>query len=180
MNTLEPGSAGAPAPQAVRANPLAVQPRTPGEAELSDMMKNFLTPLDAAAAQYEKVKEAKGQLTVMRKALDRLAALQDTVTTEDVVEASAGLVAAGIEATEVASFLADMPTQPQALQAWVQQMDQSVRQAEAQMKQIAEQARFELGLNAMGTLLASSAEDFAKAGGKFRQRGSATANKGAF
>lgn len=179
MNTLEPGAAGAPAPQAVKANPLDIRPSNPQEAQLSEMMQNFRSPMDAAAAQFEKVKEAKGQLTVMRQGLDKLSALQDTVTTQDVVNAAAGLVAAGIGATEVATILADMPTQSQALQVWVQEMSASVKDSEAQMAEAEEQSRFELGLSAMGTLMAASAEDYHQAGGQFRSR-QAPANKGMF
>lgn len=157
-NFLSPGASGLPAPspedqQAVPPQ-LALPPPVP-----SDMSKHYLSAEDQAALQFNKVKEAHGKISAMRTALNTLLAFGDTVTTDDVVEAAGGLVAAGIAAVEVASALSEMPDNPSQLQTWVQEKSEGLKPAEQQISQALNGASFKLGLAAMNNIIAISAED---------------------
>lgn len=154
-NLLAPGAAGlpAPSPQDAKANRLVPSLPPP-----SPMMKEFGSQLDAAEAKFGQVQEAQARVAATRRAWDQLLALQDTLTTEDVVDACAEIVAAGVPAVDVAGMLADMPTQPQPLQAWVAENAEGIAEMEQQVGEAMKAAQFELGVVAFGNLLAASAE----------------------
>src|SRR5215469_12402864 len=86
---------------------------------------------DIAKAIYGKTVSARNMLDHIRTELDRLTNLADTVTPQDVIGAAGRLVGHGIPAKEMATLLADMPTNAgQGLAAWVQMHDQNARQQE--------------------------------------------------
>lgn len=122
------------------------------------MMGHFGSMQDQAAARFSKMKEATAKLAVVRKELDGLSALGDTVTQDDIVKASSSLVAAGLGAVQVAGLLADMPDGGPALQAWVQQHDQQTRVREQQAEQALAITRHEMGLTALRHIIGASAE----------------------
>lgn len=156
-NGLEIGNGGlvAPRPGDEQANPLAMAPQPAGPGPMAQQAGN---KQDAAKAQFDKVKQASQQIASVRKGLEGLAALQDTVTMDDVVEEAGGLVAAGIPAIQVASTLADVPEQPSQIQAWLQEQLQKLAPQEAQIKAVLDQSGHRLATTALGSVLAHSAE----------------------
>lgn len=139
-NPLMPG-AGAPlpatSPDQAPAGPSAAGPVAPAGLE----------------NQYAALGKAKQTLSKVRVELDALTKLGDLVTHEDVVKSAGMLVASGLEPKALASLLADMPPEGQALQNWVKQHDEAVRVREAQAEQVHNQIRGQLGQEAMRSLL---------------------------
>lgn len=167
MNALAPGAGGQAAPEAVPANPMegpgaAPDPGAqPPQAPQSEMMAHFGGLQNQARARYDKMKEAAAKVGATRKALDGLAVLGDTVTSEDVVRAATGLVEAGIPAVNVAGILSEMPDGAAALQGWVQQKDQAVQMQEAQVTRALAITRHELAVTSLKHLMAHGAEQAA-------------------
>lgn len=164
-NLLEPGNGGLPtaSPQDSK----AVPPPTPapagsGSSGPGAMHSHFTSKEDTVALQFSKIKEASGKLQAMRTELDKLAALQDTVTQDDVVEAASGLVAAGLPAAEVAGELASMPENSHQIQAWVAQQSKALEPREQQVAQALNQTGHALGMMAMKSVIAHSAEQHAQ------------------
>ncbi len=156
-NQLNPGAGGLPAASLAdsQANPPQAQPAPPP----SPLMQHFDSAQDAAAAQFGKVKEAQGKVQASRAAVDQLIKLGDTVSTEDVVKAAGGMVAAGIGAVDVATLLAGMPIQGgEALQAWVGQQAEQVAQMEAQVKVALRQAGYALGVASLKSVIGHATE----------------------
>ena len=126
---MQPG-----APQAPSANPLSMLPPSP-EAQH-----------DAALAKFNQLSVVAGHLTTMTKHLEDLSKLGDTVTPEDVLKRAGKMVAQGaFSPTQAATILTDMPQNPQALAAWIQQHVAAGVQAEAKLRPMLEQARMQLG-----------------------------------
>jgi predicted component of type VI protein secretion system len=113
---------------------------------------------DEAQAKWAKVTESETRLAAVRGVMDQLTQMGDMVTPEDVVKGAGRIVAAGMSASAVAGLLADMPEQPQALQAWVAQQDQGVRQREAQLQQVKASVGHELGVKSLKLLMGLGAE----------------------
>lgn len=156
-NELVPGNAGlvAPSPDDEKANPPA-PPAPPQGPQIGSAQ-------DKAAAKFNMLKEAEVQVSATDSALQSLLAMGDTVTSKAVVKAASGMVAAGVPAVEVAGILADMPESTEAIQSWLSEQEQGVQQRKAQIEQAMKGARYDLGLSAMRSILAHSAEDhFAK------------------
>ncbi len=155
-NQLEPGQGGEVAPRAPeQSQSPAMDSPPPGP---SPMEQHFSSGLDKAQQQYTKMKGAVKLLGNVRKEMDKLVGLADTVTQDDVVEASAKIVAAGVGATAMAGLLAQMPDSGEALQAWVAQFDQGVAQREAQAQRALDLTRHHLGMVAFRGIMAHSAE----------------------
>lgn len=152
-NELAPGNAGlvAPSPSDQEANPPGPPAPAPGP--------QIGSTQDAAAAKFNTMKEAQTQLSATEHAIQGLMSLGDTVSSKEVVKAASGMVAAGIPAAEVATILADMPETAEAIQSWLGEMDQGLKQKQAQVEQAMKGARYDLGLSAMRSILAHSAED---------------------
>lgn len=157
-NELAPGNAGlvAPSPSDQEANP-------PGPPQAPAPGPQIGSAQDAAAAKFNMLKEAQTQVSATDHAIQSLLLLGDTVSSKDVVKAASGMVAAGIPAVEVATILSDMPESTEAIQSWLSEMDQGVKDKQAQVEQAMKGARYKLGLAAMRSIIAHSAEDhFAK------------------
>lgn len=153
-NDLGQGFGGQPA-----ATPVGLSPATPQQAPSPSPMMAHLGGLHSIAeARYDKLSKAEGTLAKVRAEMDKLLALRDTVSEDDVIDAAAGLVAAGLTAGAVAGLLSNMPEAPQALEAWVAKHDQDVQQREAQLQQQLVLARHEMGVSAMRALIGHSAE----------------------
>lgn len=91
---------------------------------------------DFIASQFSKTSKSMDMLGNVRKQLDELTRMGDSVQPEDVIESAGELVGAGMSPSALAQMLADMPPEGgQALAAWVQQHDQGIRQREAQAAQ---------------------------------------------
>jgi hypothetical protein len=108
---------------------------------------------DISKAIYGKTVQAGRMLDHIREELDKLTNMADTVTPGDVIGAAGRLVGHGIPAKEMATLLADMPTNAgQGLAAWVQMHDQNARQQEAEVARITSVARYQMGLAALREL----------------------------
>jgi hypothetical protein len=111
-----------------------------------------------ANAQWDKLKSASGQLDSMRTELDKLVAMGDVVTGDDVLKSAGRMVAAGQSAKVMAGLLADMPSDGPSLQQWIGQQDARIRQQEQQVASASAQARHQVAvtglhvLHAYGTL----------------------------
>lgn len=156
MNDLSIGQGGPAAPLEPKTNGLEVKlkPRP-----RSEMMKHFGTQQDAAAARFEKLREAKHQIDAVMEAFGHLSDLQDTVQVRDVVKASAGIVAAGVPATQMAVILADMPEQPAQLQAWIKDEFDKAQSAEQKILEGLAITRHGLVTAALHNLMAHGVED---------------------
>lgn len=161
-------STPAPPPSDDEANPVAVAGDSPlvppPMPQASAMMQHFGGRLEQAQAQYQRMKESQARLVAVRKELDRLVALGDTATSEDLVKAGSGLVACGLQAVAIATLLADAPDSGPELQTWIEQHDAASRQREAQNAQALAVTRHELGSAALRTLMGHGAEQAGQAG----------------
>lgn len=144
-----PQGADAASPQGPQALKPPGSPQAPGG---DDMMGHMTGQFDKMAQHYSKLKEAKGRTTVARSVLDSLAKMGDMVTQKDVVDGASKLVASGLGAEAIAGMLADMPPDGAALQGWVAQHDQELRQREAQLQQATQMVRFQMGTSALKLL----------------------------
>ena len=117
----------------------------------------------ANKAQFEKIDSSKQTLERVRVQLDQLAKLGDNVTTEDVIKAGGGLVAAGLTPKAVAGLMATLPQGGgEALAGWVQQHEQMLEQQEQQNQQMHQMAAHQMGVSAIHAL-ASHAHEAQKA-----------------
>ena len=80
--------------------------------------------------QYQQAKDATSVMTKVRKAMDKITALGDNVTFDDLIRMSGDLVIAGLDPKAVAALIADAPQGGDALHGWLQMHDQTLRQTE--------------------------------------------------
>ncbi len=150
MNGLAPAAMpGAPAtPAGSPADPtnVAPSPAPPKPKTLEELNESLL-------ANYGTLREAGQMLGVTREQIDDLLALQDTVSQEDVIDAASKLVANGLEPTEVAGILADMPEGSEALQVWLQGMSQRLEQQEKFVGDSTKELRHQLGVIGLRRLM---------------------------
>jgi hypothetical protein len=121
-----------------------------------DALKTQHTQL---AAMNKKMSEASSTLRKVREGMDRLTALGDIATQDDVVGEAGKLVGHGLDPGAVASLLADMPEGGEPLKAWIAQHDLQIKQREAQQTQVHDQVRHELATTALRVLFAHHAMD---------------------
>lgn len=157
MNNLEPGDGGLPSarPSDNASNPLTATAKPRPQ---STMMQRFNSIEDAAAAQFKTIQESKKQIDSVVREFKHLTDLQDTVTTKDVVNAGAGIVASGMPAVNMATILADMPEQPKELQAWVSKEYQQAVVGQQKVDQTVNYLRHQLLVTSFNSLIAHSAE----------------------
>ncbi len=174
-NPLAPGMGGAPS--ALPSDSKVVEP--PGKFDpMAEALSNPLQPKKKAGPQgfglhsqanahedqvahvYDTMLEASKKVDAMAQMFAKLTAYKDTIDMEKVVDASADVVAAGVPAVAIAGLLADAPADPAALAAWAQQKNQEVAPQVEKMKQVMNKAGYALGLTAMKSIQAHSAEDF--------------------
>ena len=109
--------------------------------------------------QFEKIDSSKQTLERVRVQLDQLAKLGDNVTTEDVIKAGGGLVAAGLTPKAVAGLMATLPQGGgEALAGWVQQHEQMLEQQEQQNQQMHQMAAHQMGVSAIHALASHAHE----------------------
>jgi len=107
----------------------------------------------ANKAQFEKVDSSRQTLLKVRAELDKLQKLGDSVTTEDVIKAGGGLVAAGLTPKAVAGLMATLPPGGgEALAGWVQQHEQMLDQQEQQNAQLHQLAGHQLAASALNSI----------------------------
>lgn len=164
MNPLEIGVGGRPAPspedsKAVQPNQISLQQ---AKAPPSEIMQKFGSAKNQVKAQFNQLAEAKKQISATKFEIGQLRDLGDTVTAKDVVKHSAGIVAAGVPAVEVATILADMPEGGQQLQAWVVQKYEEATANEGKVNKLMGIAQHQLAVTSLQNILAHSAEAHAK------------------
>lgn len=140
-----------PEPGAMSLNPLATAGQSPAPA--GGPMQAIQADHDFAKAQFTQLSKARASMDKVRSALDGLSKLGDTVSPDDVIEASGKLVASGMDPVKIASLLADMPSNGgEALAAWVGQHAAGSMAKEKQIDQALAVARHELGVSALREL----------------------------
>ena len=144
---------GTPAP-ADQQNALMPQGATATPSGDSPLLAYMDQAHQQTAAQWGKLKEANARITTARGTLDSLVKLGDTVTQEDVVKGAGRLIGAGMGAEAVAGLLSEMPPDGEALQGWVMQQDQGLRQREQQLAQAKQLVGFKMGASALQVLAA--------------------------
>lgn len=108
---------------------------------------------DQANQQHKQLMEGATRLDKVRRELDSLMKLGDSVTVEEVIKGAGALVGAGFSPMSTAQLLSSMPTTGgEALQAWVEQQDQQVRGMEAQMRQRIEASSVHRGMTGLASL----------------------------
>ena len=113
----------------------------------------------ANKAQFEKIDSSRQTLLKVRAELDKLQKLGDSVTTEDVIKAGGGLVAAGLTPKAVAGLMATLPQGGgEALAGWVQQHEQMLDQQEQQNQQMHQMAAHQMGVSAIHALASHAHE----------------------
>lgn len=115
--------------------------------------------LDQANARLNAADKVSKQLTNITGELTNLAKMGDTVTPDDVVNSAGRLVAQGSDAMEMAGLLADMPENPQQLQAWIAQHAQAAQAQVAKLAPVHDLARHHVGMAALRMITAHSIND---------------------
>jgi hypothetical protein len=129
-------------------------PQMPGPTGMPNSQDDLDSAHGNAAGWFQHVQKANKEIQTTRKELDKLSALGDSVTPEDVIESAARQVASGRDPVQLATSLADMPQNGgEALATWVKQKDQMVQQAEAHMGMIEPHARHMMGVAALHKLI---------------------------
>jgi hypothetical protein len=125
---------------------------------------------DYAKSVYDTITKARTMLEHMRREMDGLTRMGDTITPNDVIQAAGRVVSHGVNAHELAGIMVDMPTQSgQGLAAWVAQQDALIQQQEVHTEMIQSIARQKMGVAAIraiaGSQLRQSARRQARASG---------------
>jgi hypothetical protein len=106
-----------------------------------------------ANVQHKQITDQVKRIDSVRRELERLAELGDTVTVEDVIRGAGTLVGTGFAPTAVAQLLSTMPTTGgQAMQAWVSQQSEKVQALEQQADQKYTDSAIHRGLAGMAVL----------------------------
>lgn len=145
----------APLPQAGSDDPGPDQMAVPGIGNVQRGPTDLHTLHSYNKLVHQKLVTADRILNAIRGEMDKLSLMQDTVTPEDVIAAAGRVVGHGVPARELASLLADMPSQAgQGLAAWVAQQDQALSQQEAHVSQMKEIAQHRMGVSAVRAMAA--------------------------
>jgi len=102
---------------------------------------------DQAVAQFKQTGKAMAQIKLFQNTLDELTKLGDTVTPDDLIEASGKLVAHGQDPMQIANLLSGMPQGGTAIQGWLGQHAQALQSAMAQVAPAHEAARHALAVS---------------------------------
>lgn len=123
-------------------------------ADLMAIMDGLKAEHSQASAQYSKLQQQEKLQNLIRRQMDQMVKLGDTITQEDLIKASGKLVTGGMDAVAVAGLLAQMPPDGEALQAWVAQHDQMLQQRAQQLQPVIAAARHQMGISALHLLQA--------------------------
>lgn len=116
-------------------------------------------------AVHTKVSNADRMLKVIRAEMEKLTAMADTVSPEDVIAAAGRVVGHGVPAKDMAQLLASMPAQAgQGLAAWISQQNQMVQQQEAEVARVREISAHRVALSAFENAAASDMTHRARQG----------------
>jgi hypothetical protein len=105
---------------------------------------------ERSQAAYEAASAAKEKLDAMQHELTQLGKKADVVTGDEVIQAAGRLIAKGLDVTQMASLLADMPSQNgQLLAEWLGSQKAEVDQAQAQFAPVYEVVKHDMGITAL-------------------------------
>ena len=166
-NPMMPGDGGAA--------PMQPQPAPAPAVGASGAPPSLETQHDQLVAKYSKATEARAMLDKVRLQMDSLAKLGDSVTPEDVIKSAGKLVAAGLEPNAMASLLADMPQNAEALQSWIASHDQQVTQREQQLDQVHGAIQHQMGATGLRLLMQNKAKEMMAGAGAMGGGGTAPA-----
>lgn len=144
------------------ANPLMpMQGASPGEPSGSPEAPGVHPALadthSQASAQFDATTKAVARMDKIRTELTGLAKKGSAVTPEDVIQGAGKLVGGGEDPMQLASLMADMPTNGgDALAAWVAQHAATTAANEAKLKSAHDVARHSLGVASVHKLAAQS------------------------
>ncbi len=117
------------------------------------MMDQLHSNLKVLRQQFDKVTQQADHLQLASSTLSDVAGLGAIISPDDVIDASAKMVAGGIDPHMIAGELAQMPQAGgEPLQAWLGQYMQQIQQAQAQLAPLVEVLRHHLGVSAMAVL----------------------------
>lgn len=113
-----------------------------------------------AKATTAKINQASTTLDSVRNELDKLVAMGDSITSDDVLEGMSKLVAGGVDPKQLLSMIAGnpdsgvppMPESGEALAGWIGQQDQLIKTNEAQASKAQAIAQHQQGVAAMRLL----------------------------
>lgn len=152
----------APLPQAGSDDPGPDEMSIPGLGNIQRGPTNLHTLHSYNKIVFQKLVQADRMLSTIRGEMDKLALMGDTVSPEDVIAAAGRVAGHGVPARELASILAEMPSQAgQGLSAWVTQQDQALTLQEAHVRQMRSIAAYRMGLS---NLRVTAAEDIMNRG----------------
>ena len=110
-----------------------------------------------ASAMFDQTTKAVARMDKIRTELTGLAKKGSAITPEDVIQGAGKLVGGGEDPMQMASLMADMPTNGgDALAAWVAQHAATTAAKEAQLKSAHDVARHSLGVASVHKLAAQS------------------------
>src|SRR5215469_16237823 len=115
--------------------------------------------LKYSQSQFKQGQQAQQVLDHLRRELDSLMEMGDTVRPEHVIEAAGRLVGHGIGATQVATIMSDMPAQGgEGLASWIRMHEAVVSQAEMQLIQENRLIQHNMGVAAVSAMAATHLE----------------------
>src|SRR5215467_14499866 len=116
-------------------------------------MDELMARHDYVKSQHDILTKARGMLDHMRREMDQLTRMGDTVQPTDVIAAAGRLVGHGVGARELATIMADMPTAGgQGLAAWLAAHDAGVTQQEGHVEMMLNLTGHALGQTSMQIL----------------------------
>lgn len=135
-NSLVPGGGG----------PDNMSPVPGGSGNRNDPVEQLKAQEAYAKSLYQTVTKSRNMLDHLRREMDSLTQMGDTVTPEDVISAAGRVVGHGVPAKELATILADMPPMGgQGLAAWLTAHDASITQQEQHVAQMQALTQHQMG-----------------------------------
>lgn len=120
---------------------------------------------DELLSNYDKLQHAEQMLSITREQMDKLTAMGDNVSSDDLMGLAERLVGEGLEAQSMAMLLTDAyessdnGTNPQRLAEWIRERDEDLQQREAHLKFVMTQQRHQMattGLQMLGQMSGQS------------------------
>lgn len=128
---------------------MAMNPKAPVTPPAHGRMLDQLSKVHAATkSRYDKLSTLNDQTNLISSELSQLMEMGDMVEPGDVTEAAARIVAAGVDAKQMAGVLSSMPSgsSGDALAAWVAQSSQELMQKQEQLQPALAEARHDMGV----------------------------------
>jgi hypothetical protein len=136
------------------ANPLTGGGPTAAPSTADPMQAALSQAHGQSSAQFDKLANSRKILDGVRKAMDSLVKMGDTIEPDNVIKAAGDLTALGLEPAALAQLLSTMPQAGgPALAAWLQQQDAMATQREQAVDQQHQLAAHQMGVDALHLLM---------------------------